>query len=253
MNNHSSGDDLLRGYLLGRLAPESREGVEKRLFSDDRIFWEHLCLVEEELIDEYARGGLDRDEADAFDRNFLCTSERRTKLELARELMAYAERRETSRQRAWDWLLRPVASPAWALATAAAVLLALPAVVWQLAAARGPQAEVSAWLSAGLVRDAGGELKRVTLASGCQLVRLRLERSAGEYATYRATLHEVGGDPVWTQDKLSVVPIEGKLAVTLTLPCELLRADDYFVRLVGVPPGDAPVPLERYDFRVLRP
>ena len=53
-----SDDDILRGYLLGRLAPESRESVEKRLFSDDRVFWERLGLREDELVDQYARGEL---------------------------------------------------------------------------------------------------------------------------------------------------------------------------------------------------
>jgi hypothetical protein len=37
MSDATSDDDALRGYRLGRLA-------------DDRVFWEHLCLVEEELI-----------------------------------------------------------------------------------------------------------------------------------------------------------------------------------------------------------
>jgi len=253
MNHDTSDDNLLKGYLLGRLAPESRDDVEERLFSDDRIFWEHLCLVEDELIDEYARGGLDGEEAEAFERSFLRTDERRAKLELARALKAYAERHATSRQRAWDWLRRPIASPAWALATAATLLLALPAVVWQLTRARGPQREVSAWLSPGQVRDAGGELKRVTLTPGCHLVRLRLEPSSGEYPTYQATLHEAAGNPVWSQDKLSAGAVEGKVAVTLTLSCELLRADDYYVTLAGESPGEDPVPLDRYDFRVPRP
>lgn len=253
MNANTSGDDVLRGYLLGSLAPESRESVEKRLFSDDRIFWEHLCLVEEELIDEYATGVLDGEESERFERHFLCTDERRAKLEFARALKAHVERHETSRQRAWDWLRGPVASPAWAVGMAAMLLLALPTLVWQFAAARGPQGEVSAWLAPGLVRDVGGEVKRVRIPPGCQLVRLQLGPGLAEHDNYRATLHEVTGDEVWTQNKLSAGPTEGRVAVTLTLPCELLLAGDYYVRLRGVSPGEDPVLLDRYDFRVLRP
>jgi len=253
MNAEASDDNLLRAYLLGRLATESQERVDQRLFSDDRIFWEHLCLVEEELIDQYVRGELDGEDAARFERDFLVTDERRAKLDLARALKAYAERRQESRRRAWDWLRGPVASPAWALAVAATVLLALPAVVWRVAASRGPHGEVSAWVSPGLVRDVGGELTRVTLPPGCQLVRLQLDPGLAERPAYRATLHNVAGEELWSRDKLRAAPVEGKAAVTLTLPCELLAADDYYVRLQGVSPGADPEPLDRYDFRVLRP
>jgi hypothetical protein len=253
MNTDTSDDDVLRGYLLGRLAPESREGVEKRLFTDDRIFWEHLRLVEEELIDDYARGLLDGDESERFDREFLVTDERRAKLEFARALKAHVERQQTVRQRSWSWLRGPVASPAWAVAVAAMLLLALPALVWQFAAARGPQGEVSAWLSPGLVRADGGEVKRVPIPPGCQLVRLQLDSGPAEHDSYRATLHEVAGGEIWSQNRLGAGPIEGREAVTLTLPCELLPAGDYYVRLSGVSPREDPVLLGRYDFRVPRP
>jgi hypothetical protein len=253
MNAERIDDDVLRGYLLGRLAPESREAVEMRLFSDDQVFWEHICLVEEELVDQYVRGELDDEEGARFERNFLCTDERRAKLELARELKSYVEGRQERRRSVLDWLRGPVATPAWALAVAATILLALPAAVWQVAAARGPHAEASAWLSPGLVRDFGGELTRVTLRPGCQLVRLRLDPGLTERPAYRATLHEVAGDELWSQDKLRAATVDGRAAVTLTLPCELLRADDYYVRLEGLSPGAAPEPLDRYDFRVLRP
>ena len=249
----NTNDDVLRGYLLGSLAPESREGVEKRLFSDDRIFWEHLCLVEEELIDEYARGELDGEESERFERDFLCTDERRAKLDFARALQAHVERRQTSRQRAWDWLRGPVATPAWAVAMAATLFLALPSLAWRLAAARGPQGDVSAWLSPGLVRAVGGEVMRVPISTGCQLVRLQLDPGPAEHDRYRATLHEVTGEEVWSQSRLGASLTEGRVAVTLTLPCELLPAGDYYVMLRGVSPGTDPVRLGRYDFRVLRP
>jgi hypothetical protein len=249
----TSDDDVLRRYLLGSLAPDSREDVEKRLFSDDPIFWEHLCLVEGELIDDYARGALGSEEGESFERHFLCTDERRGKLELARALKAHVERRQASRLRIWDWLRGPVPAPAWAVAMAATLLLALPGVVWQLAASRGPGSEVSAWLSPGLVRDAGGDLARVRIPPGCQLVRLQLDPGLPEYASYRATLHEVSGDEIWSQTRLAAGRIEGSVVVPLTLPCELLPAGDYYVRLRGVSPGEEPVILGRYDFRVLRP
>jgi hypothetical protein len=247
-------DGVLRAFLLGRLAPESREEVEKRLFSDDRIFWERLGLLEDELVDQYARGELDAGEAASFERDFLCTGERRAKLDLALALKAYVERHRAPRRRAWEWLRAPLRSPSWALAAAAALLLAAPAIVWRIASSRGPRGEVAAWLATGLVRDVEGELTRVRLPAGCQLVRLQLDHpSLAEHASYRATLHEVAGGELWSQDELRTAPVEGRMAVTLLLPCDLLPPEDYYVRLSGASPGAEPQPLGRYDFRVLRP
>jgi hypothetical protein len=196
---------------------------------------------------------LDGEESEGFERHFLCTDERRGKLEFARALRAHVERRQTSRQRVWDWLRGPVAAPAWAVAAAALLVLALPGVVWRLAPARGARSEVSAWLASGLVRSAGGDVARVAVAPGCQLVRLRLDPGGAEYESYRATLHEVTGEEIWSQGRLAAAPIEGKTAVTLTLPCELLPPGDYYVRLHGMPRRGEPVPLGRYDVRVLLP
>jgi hypothetical protein len=244
-------DDVLRGYLLGRIASESRESVEKRLFSDDRVFWERLCLLEDELVDQYARGELGGEDAARFDRDFLVTDERRAKLDLALALKQYVEGRKESRRRAWDWLRNPLPSPAWAVAVAATVLLALPAVVWR-ASARGPGGPVSAWVSSGLVRDVEGELSRVTLPPGCQLVRLHLDTGPAQHASYRATLHDVAGGELWAQAGLHTATVDGRPAVTLALPCDLLPPEDYYVRLEGASPGAQPTPLGRYDFRVLR-
>jgi hypothetical protein len=247
------GDDsVLRAYLLGRLAPETCESVERRLFSDDEVFWERLGLIEDELVDQYARGELDGDESARFERDFLVTDERRAKLELAVALKEYVDRRATGGRRARDWLRRPVSAPAWALAGAAALLLAVPAVVWRVASDRAGRGEVSAWLSPGLVRDVEGRLTRVRLPEGCELVRLKLDTDPAEHATYRASLHDVSGQELWAQDGLRAATVEGRTAVTVTLPCDLLPPEDYYVRLEGVSPGAPPTPLGRYDFRVLR-
>jgi hypothetical protein len=249
-STNASDDEILRQYLLGSLGDEAGEGVEKRLFSDDPIFWERLCLAEEELIDQYARGQLDDAESERFERHFLCTDERRGKLEFARALVAHVERRRTSGMGVWDWLRSPIATPAWAMAAAAILLVALPASVWQLAPGRAPRGDVSAWLSSGLVRSEGVGVARVAVG-GCELVRLHLDPGDAEYGSYRATLHEVSGEEIWSQNRLSAAAVDGRAAVTLTLPCPLLPPGDYYVRLSDVSAGREPVLLGRYDVRVL--
>lgn len=248
-----SDEDLLRRYLLGTLTPEARDGVERRLFSDDRIFWEHLCLVEEELIDDHAGRALDDESTEFFERDFLCTDERRAKLAFSRALRDHVERRESSRHGVWDWLRLPIATPRWAVAAAAVLLLLLPGAAWQFGTGRSAPLDVSAALSPGLVRDVGGKLSRVVVPLRCGLVRLDLGTGPEEYDSYWATLYEVSGDEIWSRHKLAAIAGDQGVTVTLTLPCELLPEGDYWIRLHGVLSGRDPVPLDRYDFRVLRP
>src|SRR5262245_26417707 len=93
---------ILRRYLLGTIEPEVREDVEKRLFSDDKIFWEQMCLAEDELIDAYVSHDLDEDERRSFEQHFLTTEERRDKLSFARALKAHVERERDSRSPSWN-------------------------------------------------------------------------------------------------------------------------------------------------------
>jgi hypothetical protein len=133
------------------------------------------------------------------------------------------------------------------------LLLVLPGVTWRLAASRAQPDEITAWLSSGLVRNVGGELSRLRIPTDCKLVRLRLEPDGQEYRSYRATLHQATGDEIWSQANLAAETIDNRVAVTVTLPSDLLPVGDYHVRLRGVSPRAELVLLERYDFRVLRP
>ncbi len=110
--------------------------------------------------------------------------------------------------------------------------------------------DVREWLSSGLVRSVGGELKRVQIPAGTVLVRLRLELDGTEYSSYRAALHQASGDEVWSQNNLNATAIDGREAIELTLPADLLQPGDYYVRLRGAAPQRDPVMLDRYDFRV---
>jgi anti-sigma factor RsiW len=254
MNANASAnvDDVLRRFLLGALSPEAREGVEARLFSDDAIFWEHLCLVEDELIDDYVANDLQPDDRAAFERRFLSTEERRRKVEFARALKAQLEVSVSNRVGAWSTIERHAARPAWAFA-AAVVLLVVPVLVWQLAVERSRQEEVSVWLSSRLTRGVTGELTRVQIPRAARLVRLHLELETNNYPFYKATLNEAGGSELWSQRNLTATMVEGRIGVSLTLPSELLDPGDYYLNLDGIPPREGIERLSRFDFRVSRP
>ena len=246
MNTDRSVDGVLRRYLLGTIDPEVREDVEKRLFSEGQIFSQQLSLAEDELIDAYVSEGLDGEERQSFEQNFLITDERRDKVGFARELKAYAVREQNGRSRVGTrWAL-----PSWA-AAAAVLAFVLPAATWQIARSGAAREDVSAWLSSGQVRAVGAELDRVRVPPDARLVRLRLEVDATKFPTYRATLHPVGGDEMWSQSNLRPTTIDDRPAVELTLPTAVLAGGDYFIRLYGLSPPTAPEPIGRFDFRVL--
>jgi anti-sigma factor RsiW len=248
MSATTSEDVVLRRYLLGNVAPDVRERIEGRLFSDDKAFWEHLCLVEDELIESYVAGELETDEARLFERSFLCTDERRSKLEFVRALKAYVATQQAVRPTLWQRLQFMVSVPAWAVAAAAVALVVLPIAggFFGRTADRADMGatDVSAFVSAGIVRSAGGELPRVQLSPGCKLLRLRVEPDV-EHPRYAATLFEVSGAELWSQNGLAAAEVDGRTAVTLTLPCEILPVGDYYVTLSDN--GG------RASFRVLRP
>jgi hypothetical protein len=249
---NAANQDVMRRYLLGAADAETMREIEERLFSDDRVFWERVAIAEDELIDEYAGGTLDGEEQALFDANFLVTAERRAKLEFARALGRYARQQERRPHSLSGWLRVPAAVPRWAMAAAAVLVLLVPAALRQFAPAGSRPAPVAVSLVPGLLRDAGGEIARVLPAPGCQIVHVDLTAGPDPYPAYAATVHDENGDAVWSQHKLAGVARAGAVSVRLTLPCELLPEGDYWVRLSGLSSGQEPVPLDRYDFRVLR-
>ena len=253
----SADESLLRRYLLGTVTEEARKDLDTRLFSDDRIFWERISIAEDELVSDYVQNALKSEERQDFDRHFLCTDERRAKLEFARALHTHANHvavpAAQPRESGWAWLLRPALAPAWAVAAAALLLLVVQLPRF---GSSGPSGNVSGLdvvalsVPAGRTRAAGGELPRVRLNADIQIVRLQLDPESSSFLTYRATLHQVDDDALVADIKLPPASA-GSTALTLTLPAELLADGDYYVRLHGVTPG-ASEPLQRYDFRVLR-
>ena len=50
------GEDQITKYIIGQMSPEDEAEIDL-LLADDQ-FYERLCMIEEDLVDEYARGGL---------------------------------------------------------------------------------------------------------------------------------------------------------------------------------------------------
>lgn len=93
MNWQPEEENRIRRFLLHDTTPEETQQVEEKLLRDDE-FAERLLLIEDELIDDYARGTLPEAELRLFERGFALTPPRRQKLIIAQELVRYATRRE---------------------------------------------------------------------------------------------------------------------------------------------------------------
>jgi tetratricopeptide (TPR) repeat protein len=137
-------EDLIRRYLLDGASDEERRQVEARLLEDDD-YGERLLLIEDELIDDCARGALPDGERELFERNFLLTPRRRQDLIVAQEIMDHAAAAEginnASRQASmsepkperarqeFGWRRR-LFEPAWKVAAYALLILGLGLVWW---------------------------------------------------------------------------------------------------------------------------
>ena len=88
-------ENRIRRYLLDDATQDERRRVEVRLLEDDD-YGEWLLLIEDELIDDYARGALPARESGLFARNFLVTPQRRQGLAVAREMTKCAAAKDTA-------------------------------------------------------------------------------------------------------------------------------------------------------------
>ncbi len=134
MNMDLENELPLKSYLLGDLSLDEQQRLEQRLMIDSDAF-EHLCWIEDELIEDYLEGGLTGRDKERFENFFLATSERRQKLSFAKSLKRYvAENRlEKSSQGFWPKVsqaLWPNRNPVLKWALAASLMLVVAGGSW---------------------------------------------------------------------------------------------------------------------------
>lgn len=269
----------VKDYLLGRLPEQERQQIEEHLLTDD-AFFEEISIAENELIDRYLNGSLDRQEMEQFRERFLVTPEQRQSLQFAKVFKRYvSENQNTSdrpqdmpRRRSTGWVSAFFAEGRrwWAVpALATALAIVLISVMWILfAGGRGgdfvlmrevarlngqgaepPRPSVSLTLNAKRIRESG-EVQSLTSGSS-GVVQLRFVVARDEYEDYVAALKPVGGGTIVSVDHLKRISIEGRDVVALNLPAGLLRRGDYEVELSSATPGAPHEAVGVYFFRVM--
>jgi len=86
MSEPRDQQDLLIRYLLGAASAEERSEVEEQLFADESGVGV-LVRAEDELIDDYVRGVLRDSHRQLFENHFLCTENRRLRLQAVQSLV----------------------------------------------------------------------------------------------------------------------------------------------------------------------
>jgi hypothetical protein len=125
MRPDNDADIRFRQYLLGELPDERQKQLEERLMTDEAIY-EELRIQEDELIDDFVRGNLPESEKEKFNQHFLCTSDRRQKVQFAEALEKYVQSSvsEIDTQTSfWQKFQAYLDSPALRVATAAALVV----------------------------------------------------------------------------------------------------------------------------------
>src|SRR5215510_13729644 len=133
MRSERDDEQLMVQYLLGNLSEEEQVRIEDRAFSDSN-YMGSLEAAEADLIDAYVRNELPQAERRGFERRFLISPQRRSKVEFARDLARIVDVSKTAEAapaRPSVWLSLITMARAWNPAFQfAVVLIAVISVAW---------------------------------------------------------------------------------------------------------------------------
>jgi hypothetical protein len=285
MSSERVDETFLVQYLLGNLTEEQEVEVEDRAFADANYLGA-LEAVEADLIDSYVRGQLSQAERRAFERRFLTSPSRRSKVEFARALSKVAsESQAAGRPAGRPSLLGFMRgwSPTVRFATGLAALMFIAGVTWlivQNAAMRTRVAELetqrrdrvipppqqqsptpavaappvvaSLVLLPGLTR---GEQRTEQLAlnPSAQIVHIQIQLEArDDYPRFRLELRTRSGEEILTRSNLPRQETRAGYGVSFDVPASALAAGQYELALKGVLNDQSVQDVGYYYFTVQR-
>jgi anti-sigma-K factor RskA len=287
MSRQSEEEVLLRNYLLGDLDAAAREEVEERMLGDDD-FAARVSAAQDALIDDYVFETLPPRERESFDRNFVIDEKRRLKLLFARALKIYVDERDgpPGARRAprptsplWQKPRKFIRAHQTGVAVSAAVVLLLlllaPAILRRFqtpdpdallreqraAVGRhvaefnkrpaGPNVEAAPSFELALVpafRREDNVMPTAVLGDNVRLLALKLPLSGERHENYSAVVLTVAGAELFTVHGLTPQSVAGAWTVPLNIPRDVLRTDDYQIRLLT---DGGSKEAGRYNFRVI--
>ena len=231
---HTFQEDVRR-YLLGELQTHRQEAFEKQLMVDGELF-EELLVTEDELIDEYLAGRLNKPEQERFASYFLTTPERHEKLRFASALNLYiAANRKAHTEAAPAFAQLAIWQRPTIRAIAVVSCLALATVaIWLILHNRRttPQtfATVTVTISQG-TRGQAPESVKVTIPANTEALKIELRLPEGQpkASRYRAELESE------TQEErvLGTAAPQGD-SVEVVIPATELKRGEYAIKLYTI-------------------
>ena len=131
-------EESIKSYLLGELTQSDAEQLEERILTDD-TFANQVVLIEDELVEDFARGALSARERKQFQEHFLSTPNRQRKLMLVRALRKYSDNvGPVSDIQPAPSVFRRILSPQWGAPALAVLIVAVSAGVWWIINRQSP-------------------------------------------------------------------------------------------------------------------
>src|SRR5215471_6783788 len=151
MRSEQDDEKLMVQYLLGNLSEEEQVRIEDKAFADSN-YMGALEAAEADLIDAYVRGELSEAERRKFEQRFLTSSDRRSKVEFARDLVRVTEESKGAenallqRPSVWRSFLSVLRgwNPAVQFAGIAALLISVVGASWLLVENRAIRTRMAA-------------------------------------------------------------------------------------------------------------
>jgi hypothetical protein len=237
MTTQHKEDRSVRDYLLGQLTKQDAAAIEERYFLD-RAFLASVEAVEKRLIRDYLDNRLSAADRETFESQYTTLPALRKKLAAAR-----VERAERGTGQAPAGL-----AGIWRLAVVCLVLLAAIGA-WMymrdrrtpvpLEARNSPPAgrAIDLEMSPGLLKDARGAVRELTLPLDAPAVRFTLEL-IGECPAggCDASLSVVGDDGRWqrvwaSSARLASVRRDRNSSVVVEVPSSIFQRGDYVMQL----------------------
>jgi hypothetical protein len=170
VNGGLPNDQFLLGYLLGELSEQESVELEGQYFANSDTF-EHLCALEDELIDRYVCGELSMRDRERFEKRFLSSPKQLQKIEFARSFFQYVAKAPPHRERTWRGITQwrfALPKPAILVPAALALAAAVGSGSWWLWRMQSPTRTGGLQTQADRTRPAaaGGEQPALTRQQG---------------------------------------------------------------------------------------
>jgi hypothetical protein len=270
-------DEHLIRYLLGELPDSEAEGLDERSMTDD-AFAERLRLLEDDLVDRYARGDATGVPRARFDQARRASPYLRQKVRFAEALHVWTGKELESRTdsvSAWR---------KWALAAAAVALVAttgylalmnqrLRSEVAQQAtrktaveqrnaelqrqlerapvAGTTPSAPITATFVLRPPRRGPESEAAVAVRKDATQVAFRLEVESDAYPRFWAALKDVAtGAIAWRSPDVDAEPAGANRIATIVVPASILRSQRYVIELSGASKSGTWELLGAYPLRI---